>query len=128
MFHSAGTLAELAEKMHVPVAGLEDTVRTYNENLGGTDPLGRTVRPLPLRAAPYYAITVHATSVTSAAGVTVDERLRVLGADGAPIGSLYAAGEILGSGILQGSAFCGGMLATPALAFGMALGEELARM
>lgn len=126
MFHAAPTMAELAKRMGVPAEALETTVAAYNDALDGDDPFGRTFRPLPVRTAPYYAITVHATSVTSAAGIVVDDELRVLRADGSPIASLYAAGEDLGSGILQGQAFCGGMLATPALAFGMELGAKLA--
>ena len=38
---------------------------------------------------------------------------------------LYAAGEILGSGQLQGNAFVGGMMAMPALVYGRLLGERL---
>lgn len=126
MFHSASTLDDLAEKMGVPGEALRATVTQYNARLDGDDPFGRVYRPRPIDTAPFYAITVHATSVTSAAGITVDDSLRVLDQNGEPIGSLYAAGENLGSGILQGQAFCGGMLATPALAFGFALGRELA--
>jgi fumarate reductase flavoprotein subunit len=40
---------------------------------------------------------------------------------------LYAAGEALGTSATSGNAFCGGMLATPALGFGRILGRELAR-
>lgn len=126
MFHSATTIVALADSMGVSASVLDATVDAYNASRIGTDPFGRTYRPLPVERAPYYAITVHATSVTSAAGITVDAELRVLDSDGNPIQSLYAAGENLGSGILQGQAFCGGMLATPALAFGMELGRELA--
>ncbi|MFS0894962.1 FAD-dependent oxidoreductase [Microbacterium sp. 179-I 3D3 NHS] len=126
MFHSAATIDELAAKIDVPADSLRDTIAAYNENLDGEDPLGRIVRPRPIAQAAYHAITVHATSVTSAAGIAVDEQLRVLDGDGEPIEGLYAMGESLGSGMLQGQAFCGGMLATPALAFGMALGRELA--
>jgi len=42
----------------------------------------------------------------------------VLGPDGVPIPNLYAAGELLGGGQIQGDAFSSGMSVTPAIAFG----------
>ncbi len=45
--------------------------------------------------------------------------------DRSPIPNLYAAGEILGSGQLQGDAFVGGMMAMPCLVFGRLLGEKM---
>ena len=126
MFNSAQSVAGLAQAVGVPSAVLEATVQAYNETLEGRDPLGRTHMPLPISQPQFYAITVHGTSVTSAAGLAVDEKLRVIREDGVPVDGLYAIGELLGSGILQGKAFCGGMLATPALAFGLELGATLA--
>lgn len=126
MFHTAPTIEALAEAMGVPPLGLRRTVEEFNQSRDGDDPWGRVHRPRAIGSAPFYAITVHGTSVTSAAGLAVDEHLRVLRADGGIFDGLYAVGELLGSGQLQGSAFCGGMLATPALAFGFELGSTLA--
>ena len=39
--------------------------------------------------------------------------------------NLYAAGELLGAGQLMGKCYFGGMMVTPALAFGRLLGKEL---
>ena len=43
--------------------------------------------------------------------------------DGTPVGNLYAAGEVLGSGATLGDAFVPGMMLTPALTLGRLLGE-----
>lgn len=125
MFHMADSLGHLADAIRVPASALANTVEKYNE-FTNEDPFGRRHRPLRISKGPFYAITVHGISVTSTAGLAVDEELRVVRTDGSPIEGLYAMGELLGSGILQGQAFCGGMLATPALAFGLELGKKLA--
>jgi fumarate reductase flavoprotein subunit len=49
----------------------------------------------------------------------------VLGRHGKPIPNLYAAGEILGYGQLQGAGYSGGMAVTPALTFGRLLGQSI---
>jgi len=91
----------------------------------GIDPLGRQHHPLPIAKAPFHAIRTQATAVTAAAGLTVDGSLRALRPDGSPIPGLYAAGEVLGAGSLQGKAYSGGMMVTPSLTFGRLLGERL---
>ena len=91
----------------------------------GVDPLGREHHPLPIAMGPFYAIRTQATAVTAAAGLTVDASLRMLRTDGSAIPGLFAAGEVLGAGSLQGKAYSGGMMVTPALTFGRLLGEQL---
>ncbi len=127
MFSVGGSLDELAERAGLDPAGLRASVDAYNRALrdGGADPLGREHRPLPISEAPFYAITQLGSSATSSAGVVVDERLRVLRGDGAPVPNLYAAGEVLGSGATMGDGFAPGMMLTPALTLGRLLGERL---
>ena len=45
--------------------------------------------------------------------------------DGSIVPNLYAAGEVLGSGVTLGKAFAPGMMLTPALALGRWLGNTL---
>ncbi len=126
MFVSAGSIAELARKCSIDVAGLENTVRDYNLAVTQrTDPLGRQHLPRPIAAAPFYAITHLGHSATSSAGIVVDADLKVLDGQGRPIPNLYAAGEALGSGVTLGNAFVPGMMLTPALALGRWLGNTL---
>jgi fumarate reductase flavoprotein subunit len=51
--------------------------------------------------------------------------LQLIRPDGVPVPGIYIAGELLGAGQLMGSAFCGGMMGTPALTFGRLLGDRL---
>lgn len=125
MFIQANDLRSLAEASGIDPDGLVKSVQEYNENLEGTDPLGRKYRPAPIIEAPFYAIRAQGTSVTSSAGIAVNDDLSVITEDSAPIPGLYALGEVLGSGQLMGRSFCGGMMATPAMTFGRLLGDSI---
>jgi len=125
-FTQAETLEELAAKTGIDGAGLAATVAAFNKGVAdGVDPLGRQHHPLPIATPPFYAIRNHGTAVKTYGGVAVDSSLRVLHRNATPIGNLYAAGEIVGGGLLTGNSFCGGMSVTPALTFGRLLGERL---
>jgi fumarate reductase flavoprotein subunit len=125
-FKRAESVAALARAAGIDPAGLEGSVAMYNYGVKtGIDPLGRQHHPLPIAKAPFYAIRTQATAVTAAAGLTVDGSLRALRADGSVIPGLYAAGEVLGAGSLQGKAYSGGMMVTPSLTFGRLLGSQL---
>ena len=125
-FSKADTLIELAHKIGIDAAALSSTVEQYNTAVAsGRDAFGRVHMPAPITTGPFYAIRQQGGSVTSTVGLAVDAELRVTRPDGSAIPNLYAAGEILGSGQLQGNAFVGGMMAMPALVFGRLLGERL---
>ena len=124
-FSSAPTLAELAKKIGLNASALQKTVTDYNAGrAAGHDAFGREHMPAPIERGPFYAIRQQGGSVTSTVGLAVDERLRVIRADRSIVPNLFAAGEILGSGQLQGNAFVGGMMGMPALVFGRLLGER----
>lgn len=126
MFYKADTLAELAVKAGVNAENLERTVARYNQGvMTGHDFFGREHKPLPIAEPPFYAIRTQGYSVTSTAGLAVDNDLKVIRQNGAVIPNLYAAGEILGSGQTMGRAACGGMMITPALTFGRLLGQSM---
>ncbi len=125
MFIKGNTLAELAAQGGMDAATLEATVKAYNGNLKGKDPMGRTHRPKPIGSGPFYAIRQHATIIVSTAGITVDGELRVVDRQGRPIPNLYAAGEVIGSVATMGDAAANGMLVTPALTFGRLLGDRM---
>jgi fumarate reductase flavoprotein subunit len=127
MFARAESLQALAGKAGVDPQGLVASVEQYNAQVaqGGADSLGRVHMPLPIVRPPFYAITQLGSSATSSAGVVVDETLRVVRGNGAPVANLYAAGEVLGSGATMGDSFAPGMMLTPALTLGRLLGERL---
>lgn len=125
-FYTGRSLSELAAAAGIDAKGLTDTVELYNYGIeGGHDVLGRKHTPLPIVRPPFYAIRAQGCAITGAAGLAVDNELRVLRRDGTVIPGLYAAGEILGAGNLQGNAYVGGMMVTPALTFGRLLGMKI---
>jgi fumarate reductase flavoprotein subunit len=126
MFFTAATIPELAKLAGVDVKGLTDTVADYNRGqAAGKDALGRTHMPLPIKSAPFYAIQLQSWNLNGYAGLVVDGQLRVVRQDGRPIPNLYAAGELLGTAALMGRGVSGGMMVTPALAFGRLLGNDI---
>lgn len=125
-FIKADTLYELAEKTGIDPAGLEKTVSGYNQGQSkGNDQLGRAHMPAPISKGPFYAIRSQSSQILSFAGLAVDKELHVLRSDLSPISNLYAAGEVLGAGQLMGQCYFGGMMVTPALAYGRLLGKDL---
>ena len=126
MFARAGSLEELAAAADVDAAGLAQTVRDYNGAVAsGGDPLGREHLPAPIAEPPFYAITHLGSSATSSAGVVVNKAHQVVRGNQEPVPGLYAAGEVLGSGVSLGSTFAPGMMLTPALSIGRWLGMTL---
>jgi len=125
-FTKADSLAELAQMAGIDPAGLAETVAAYNQALsdGSADPLGRQYRPAPIDKPPFFAVRNHGTTATSSGGLVVDRDCRVLDDSQKAISGLFAAGEILGRELLSGNAFVGGMSITPALSFGLRLGES----
>jgi succinate dehydrogenase/fumarate reductase flavoprotein subunit len=89
VFHSAPTLAGLADRIGVPAAALEQAVHVPGSN-----------RP-PLGQAPFYALgPVRSVFVHNEGGLAVDLEHRVLGPDDQPIPGLYAAGATGQGGLL----------------------------
>ncbi|MFK7958318.1 MAG: FAD-dependent oxidoreductase [Lysobacterales bacterium] len=124
-FRRAESLTQLAQDIGLDPATLNATVTNYNQRRKlGDDEFAREHMPLPILKPPFYAIRQQGGSVTSTVGLAVNDRLQVIKPDGSPIPGLFAGGEILGSGQLQGNAFVGGMMAMPAIVFGRLLGEQ----
>lgn len=125
MFYRADDLGSLAAKAGIEPRGLIETVSAYNRGRAeGRDALGRQHMPLPIEAGPFYAVQLSSWNLISFAGLGVDGRLRVTRTDGSPIPNLYAAGEVLGMGQVNGKSMPGGTAVMSALAFGRLLGHE----
>ncbi len=118
LVRSAQSVRDLAQRIGVDPEALEDTVGRYNSAQNGPDDFGRKAMPAPVLRPPFHAVATASTLLITFAGLRVDSELRVLGPDGVPIPNLYAAGELLGGGQIQGDAFSSGMSVTPAIAFG----------
>lgn len=125
VLRKANSLEQLAMDIGLDPDALMPTVDGYNKGrAAGKDAFGRVHMPAPIGTPPFYAIRQQGGSVTSTVGLAVSSQLQVLKPDGAAIPGLYAGGEILGSGQLQGNAFVGGMMAMPCIVFGRLLGER----
>ena len=126
-FKQADTLENLAAAMGANEAGLAETVGRYNGFVeqGKDEDFGRSHLPAPISKGPYYGIKHHGLSITSFAGLAVNENLELIREDGSAIPGLYGAGECLGLGATSGKAFCGGMALMPAMTFGRLLGDKI---
>ena len=93
LLHQAPTPGELAGKLGIDAAGLEETVEEYNRLAGvGPDRFGRTP-PEPFRA-PFYGIKVKAALYHTQGGLKVNTNGQVLRPDGSIIPNLYAGGGV----------------------------------
>ena len=94
------SLAELASKLGMPAAALENTVAAYNGyQASGNDPdFSRPAGDMPrgLVKAPYYAVEVGPAVHHTMGGIKINTEAQVLTKGGAPIPALFAAGEVTG--------------------------------
>lgn len=132
MLVEAGTIAELAVKMGLDPATVQDTVTRYNGYVrNGNDPeFGRRHlvhnhgELVPIETPPFYAHASTAALYGTYCGVTVDPTMQVLDVFGDPIPGLRAAGEVISG--LHGAAYMTGSALGKALIFGRVAGRETA--
>ena len=139
----ADSLAELAEKLGLPVDRLTHTVERFNgfARTGVDEDFHRgesaydkyysdpTVKPncslAPIETGPFYAVKIVAGDLGTKGGLVTDEHARVLRPDGSSIAGLYAAGNV--SAAVMGNTYPGpGGTIGPALVFGYLAAEDLA--
>lgn len=141
--YSATTLEELAAKIELPPGALQNTVEKFNAaaKAGRDDQFRRgeseydhyygdpTQRPNPslalLEVAPFHAVRIVPGDLGTKGGVCVDERARVLRADGTVITGLYAAGNVSASVMGNTYAGAGGTIG-PAMTFGYLAALDIA--
>jgi tricarballylate dehydrogenase len=137
---SAQTLPELAAKLDLDPAKLENTITDFNKAVIGGKPFdtsekdGNTTRGLEIEKTnwahkietpPYYAYPVRPGITFTYLGVKVDHDARMLMADGTPSQNLYAAGEIMAGNIL-GQGYAAGIGMTIGSVFGQIAGTKAA--
>lgn len=132
--HKATTVAELAEKIGVPVDSLVDTVKKFNGYArDGVDPeFGRgdsaydryygdpTLKNPNLDEidkAPFYAVRIQIGDLGTKGGLVTDEHAQVLREDGSVITGLYATGNATAS--VMANEYAGpGATIGPSMVFG----------
>ncbi|SAK89011.1 FAD-dependent oxidoreductase [Caballeronia ptereochthonis] len=140
---SAPTLEALARQCGIDARGLADTVATYNTYAKdgfdpqfhkGSTPYNRAQgdalhEPNPCLApiveGPFHAVKILPGSLGTFAGLSTDDRARVLDESRAPIPGLYAVGNDAAS-MMGGHYPAGGITLGPAMTFGYLAGLELA--
>ena len=96
LYHEAPSMAELAPKLGVPGDALSKTIAAYNRSAAGAaqDRFGRPPSGHTVSRPPYYALgPAKGWIVTTEGGVSVDERMQALDAEGSVVPGLYAAGS-----------------------------------
>jgi len=136
----ADSIAELAGKLGLDVATVEQTIRDFNAacrpgpfdgtkldgcRTEGLDP-PKTHWARPIDTPPYSAYPLRPGITFTYLGVRVDENARVLMEDGRPSENLFASGEIMAGNIL-GKGYLAGFGMTIGTVFGRIAGREAAR-
>mmetsp|Transcript_59092 Transcript_59092/g.156944 ORF Transcript_59092/g.156944 Transcript_59092/m.156944 type:complete len:248 (+) Transcript_59092:699-1442(+) len=112
---------------HVTAEALRGSFAAYDEGArAGRDAFGKAFfHNVPFAdAGPYYAGVVTPVIHYCMGGLRVDAEGSVLGAHGAPIPGLHAAGEVIGG--LHGKNRLGGNALTECVVFGRTIGNKLA--
>ncbi|RYY97969.1 MAG: FAD-dependent oxidoreductase [Comamonadaceae bacterium] len=128
---SAASIADLATRLQLDPATLQDTVARYNRLVQGEADAGQPARsaqpykPWPIVQGPFHAVEVCAGITYTMGGIATDAHARVLDTRDAPIDGLYAAGACTG-GLEGGGAAAGysGGLSKSGV-FGMLAGEAI---
>jgi tricarballylate dehydrogenase len=137
----AGSIRELAVALGLNPDSVEGTVKKFNAAVrpGKFDPSSldncRTEGLAPpkshwavaLDRPPFYAYSLRPGITFTYLGVGVDERARVLMADGSPSANVFAAGEIMAGNIL-GQGYLAGFGMTIGTVFGRIAGREAAML
>ena len=137
---SAPTIAELAAKLTLDPAALDQTVRDFNAAVrpgtfdasllddcrtqGLAIPKSHWARALD--TPPYYAYPLRPGITFTYLGLRVNEEARMLMKEGGPAGNMYAAGEIMAGNVL-GKGYLAGIGMTIGAVFGRIAGEGAAR-
>ena len=98
LYAKSDTIAGLAEKIGVPAAVLEQSIRSHNEQLAAS---GNPGNLKPIAKGPFQALgPAKSWIVFSEGGLKIDRNFRVSGRDGQPIPGLFAAGSAGQGGVL----------------------------
>ncbi len=128
-FVKADSLAELAGKIGVPPANLEETIKKHNQYLkDGKDPDFNkpiTSAMLPLDKGPFYAIAQWPAVHHTMGGLRINKMAQVIDIWGKTIPHLYAAGEVTGG--IHGSNRLGGNAIPDCVVFGRIAGINAAK-
>jgi len=137
----AATIAELAGQLGLDRAALEQTVKQFNAAVRdgtfdhttlddcateGLDP-PKTHWARRIDTPPYYGYPLRPGITFTYLGVAIDERARMVFADGKPAANIFAAGEIMAGNVL-GKGYLAGIGMAIGTTFGRIAGAEAAKV
>jgi tricarballylate dehydrogenase len=136
----AASIGELAAQLGLPAERLEATVEEFNRavqpgtydhtTLDDCRTLGlrpeKTNWAQRIDTPPYWGYPLRPGITFTYLGVRVDAEARMLGADGAPFGNVYAAGEIMAGNVLR-KGYIAGIGMTIGTVFGRIAGKSAAQ-
>ena len=128
-FVQANTLAELAGKIGLPAATLEDTINKHNQYLKDKkDPeFNKPITDvmMVMDEGPYYAIAQWPAVHHTMGGLRINTQAQVIDIWGSVIPRLFAAGEVTGG--IHGSNRLGGNAIPDCVVFGRVAGTNAAK-
>ncbi len=118
------TIKDLAAKINVPQAALEETFKQYHQafKTGKDDAFARPEMVIALDKAPYYAALVTPGIHHTMGGVTINTKAEVQSTAGKSIPGLFAAGEVTGG--VHGGNRIGGNAVADIVTFGRIAGTN----
>lgn len=125
------TLAEAANQCSIDPSALQRTVDAYNEAVSRGEDAGRgsvavnNGRLLTIDWTPFYVLPVSPCLLGTYCGIKINDRARVLTAQGDEIKGLWAAGEVTGG--FHGASFIMGTAFGKAQTFARIAAEDIAR-
>ncbi|MFC1987291.1 FAD-dependent oxidoreductase [Chloroflexota bacterium] len=117
------SLAELSKKIGLDPVTVEDTINKWNTYCAnGNDPeLGRDKMLTPIKEAPFYAMEISPTIVSTQGGPRRNAKGQIVRPDGSSIARLYSAGEM---GSIHSYLYQGGGNLGECVAFGRISGRN----
>lgn len=125
------TLAEAANQCSIDPAALQETVEAYNKAVARGEDAGRgsvavnNGRLLTIDRPPFYVLPVSPCLLGTYCGIKINDRARVLTAQGDEIKGLWAAGEVTGG--FHGASFIMGTALGKAQTFARIAAQDIAR-
>lgn len=124
------TVRELAEKLDIPAAELENTVNRYNKfQMNGKDSdFGRKASEMPrsLKKGPFYACEITPAVHHTMGGVKINTDAQVINNSGKVVKGLFAAGEVAGG--IHGGNRLGGNAVADIVIYGRIAGNSACKM
>lgn len=120
------TIGELAQKLNIPAADLEATVKRYNGFVDAKKDadFNRANMPRKLETAPFYAVEIGPAVHHTMGGIKIDTDAEVINESGSAVPGLYAAGEVTGG--VHGANRLGGNAMADIAVFGKIAGTNAA--